>query len=102
MAMLETLTLKLPAGASVESGKALEAEIKRINGIKCNAVHQMLGLNEAAITFEVGLANFVMDVVKTIIDVIRREGVNGVEIQLPNHSGTIRVDSRSHPISNTR
>jgi len=36
-----------------------------------------------------------MDVVKKIIEAIRGKGLTGVEIQLPNNGGTVKVDSAS-------
>jgi len=93
--MSQVLTLKLPEGASVENGKALETEIKGIAGVKSAGVQQPRGLDAAAIAVWVGIANPAMDVIKKIIDVIRGKGLSGVEIQLPNNGGTIKVDSAS-------
>lgn len=93
--MSQVLTLKLPEGTSVESGKTLEAEIKAITGVKSAGVQQTRGLDAAVIAVWVGLANPVMDVVKKIIDVIRGKGLTGVEIQLPHNGGTVKVDSAS-------
>jgi hypothetical protein len=93
--MSQILTLKLPEGASVENGKALEAEMKQIAGIQSAGVQQTRGLDAAAIAVWVGLANPVMDVVKKIIDAIRGKGLTGVEIHLPNDGGVLKVDSAS-------
>jgi hypothetical protein len=93
--MSQVLTLKLPEGTSVESGKTLEAEIKVITGVKSAGIQQTRGLDAAALALWVGLANPVMDVVKKIIDVIRGKGLSGVEIELPNNGGTVKVDSAS-------
>lgn len=38
--MSQVLTLKLPEGTSVESGKTLEAEIKVITGVKSAGIQQ--------------------------------------------------------------
>jgi hypothetical protein len=93
--MSQVLTLKLPEGASVENGETLEAEIKGIAGIKSAGVQQTRGLDAAAIAVWVGIANPAMDVIKKIIDVIRGKGLSGVEIQLPNNGGIVKVDSAS-------
>jgi len=93
--MSNVLTLKLPEGASVENGKSLEADFKQIEGIKSAGVQQTRGLDAAAIAVWLSIANPAMDVVKKIIDVIRGKGLSGVEIQLPNNGGTIKVDSAS-------
>src|SRR5262249_62028905 len=91
--MSQILTLKLPAGASAESGKALEAEIKQIAGIKSSGVQQTRGLDAAAIVVWVALGIPVMDVVKKIIDAIRGKGLTGVELRLPNKGGGVRGGS---------
>src|SRR5262249_44563619 len=93
--MSQVLTLKLPKGSSLEAGKTLEAEIKAIGGVKTAGVQQTRGLDAAAIAVWFGLANPAMDVIKKIIDLIRGKGLTGVEIQLPNNGGTIKVDSAS-------
>jgi|ERR1051326_2651269 hypothetical protein len=92
--MVPILTLKLPEGASVESGKALETEIKQIDGIKSSGVQQTRGLDAAAITVWFGIASSVMDVVKKIIEVVRGKGLTGVEIHLPT-GGVVKIDSAS-------
>jgi len=96
--MSQILTLKLPEGASLEDGKALEAEIKRIAEVKAAGVQQTRGLDlatAAGITVWLNLLNPAMDVVKKLIDVIRGKGLSGVEIQLPNNGGSVKVDSAS-------
>src|SRR5215467_6249927 len=93
--MSQVLTLKLPEGASAENGKSLETEIKGIAGVKSAGVQQTRGLDAAVIAVWIGIANPAMDVIKKIIDVIRGKGLSGVEIQLPNNGGTIKVDSAS-------
>ena len=93
--MSQVLTLKLPEGASAETGKALEAEIKAIGGVKSAGVQQTRGLDAAAIAVWFGLANPAMDVIKKIIDLIRGKGLSGVVIELPNNGGTVKVDSAS-------
>jgi hypothetical protein len=95
IAMSNVLTLKLPEGASAESGKNLEAEFKQIEGVKSAGVQQTRGLDAAAIAVWLSIANPAMDVIKKIIDVIRGKGLSGVEIQQPNNGGTIKVDSAS-------
>ena len=92
--MSQVLTLKLPVGASVQNGKELETEIKQIPGIKSAGVQQTRGL-DPSIAVWLGLANPAMDVIKKIIDLIRGKGMTGVEIQLPNNGGTVKVDSAS-------
>jgi hypothetical protein len=91
--MSQILTLKLPAGTSIESGKALEAEIKQIDGIKSAGVQQTRGVAELAVWF--GIAKPVMEVIKKIIDAIRGKGLTGVEIILPNNGGVVKADSAS-------
>lgn len=91
--MSQILTLKLPAGASVESAEALEAEIKQIDGIKSTGVQQARGAAELAVWF--GIAKPAMEVIQKIIDFIRGKGLNGVEIHLPNNGGVVKVDSAS-------
>jgi hypothetical protein len=93
--MSNVLTLKLPEGASVANGKSLEADFKQIEGVKSAGVQQTRGLDAAAIAVWLSIANPAMDVIKKIIDVIRGKGLSGVEIQLPNNGGTIKVDSAS-------
>jgi hypothetical protein len=95
IAMSQTLTLKLPEGAPLEVGKALETEIKQISGIKSAGVQQTRGLDAAAIAVWLSIANPAMDVLKKIIDVVRGKGLSGVEIQLPNNGGIVKVDSAS-------
>jgi hypothetical protein len=95
IAMSQVLTLKLPEGASVENGKELEKEIKQIPGIKSAGVQQTRGLDAAFFAVWIGIANPAMDVIKKIIDVTRDKGLTGVEIQLPNNGGTVKVDSAS-------
>ena len=91
--MSEILTLKLPAGTSVESGKALEAEIKQIDGIKSAGVQQTRGVAELAVWF--GIAKPAMEIIQKIVEFIRGKGLTGVEIVLPNNGGVVKVDSAS-------
>ena len=92
--MSQIFTLKLPEGASVESAKALEAEIKQINGIKSSGVQQTRGLDAAAIAVWVGIAGPVMDVIQKIINAIQRKGLTDVEIHLPN-GGSVKAGAVS-------
>ena len=96
--MSQILTVKLPQGASLEDGKALQTEIKGLAEVKAAGVQQVRGLDLAAaagITVWLNLVNPAVDIVKKIIDVIRGRGLAGVEIQLPNNGGIIKVDSAS-------
>ena len=93
--MSQVLTLKLPAGSSAETGKALEAELKAIAGVKSAGVQQTRGLDAAVVAVWFGLANPAMDVIKKIVDLIRGKGLTGVVIELPNNGGTVKVDSAS-------
>ena len=54
--MSQVLTLKLPQGASVESGQTLEAEIKGITGVKSAGVQETRGLGAAAAAITVWVA----------------------------------------------
>jgi len=95
MSMSQVLTLKLPEGTSLEDGKALEGEIKGIAQVTAAGLQQTRGLDAAAIAIWLSIANPAMDVVKKIIEAIRGKGLTGVEIQLPNNGGTVKVDSAS-------
>jgi hypothetical protein len=93
--MSQILTFKLPEGTPLETGKALEGEIKAIAEVKAAGLQQTRGLDAAAILLWLNLVNPGMDIVKKIIDAIRGKGLSGVEIQLPNNGGIIKVDSAS-------
>jgi hypothetical protein len=95
--MPQILTVKLPQGASLEDGKALETEIKGLAEVKAAGVQQVRGLDLAAaagITVWLNLMNPAIDVIKKIIEMIRRKGLSGVEIHLPN-GAIVKVDSAS-------